>query len=249
MVCYHSSPLTLVHHWHCCTVILFFYFLPSGICSSCYSSAELSFSSFITFPLASVHRVTALLHCHSLLLYPAIWHQFIVLQYSSAALSFSSLIPYHLVSFHRVTALLRCHSGFCSLQSGICSSCWSIAALSFWFLFPSSGICSSCYIITVLSFSSCIPCHLASVQRATALLHCHNVLLSLASSIRSSLYSIAALSFSSFVPCHLASVLHCHFVLLFPIIWHLFIQHCCTLILFVSIAIVYCTIQCISAWN
>ena len=133
----HSSPLTLVHHWHCCTVILFFYFLPSGICSSCYSSAALSFSSFISFPLASVHRVTALLHCHSLLLYPAIWHQFIVLQYSSAALSFSSLIPYHLVSFHRVTALLRCHSGFCSLQSGICSSCWSIAALSFSSLIPS----------------------------------------------------------------------------------------------------------------
>ena len=106
----HSSPLTLVHHWHCCTVILFFYFLPSGICSSCYSSAALSFSSFISFPLASVHRVTALLHCHSLLLFPSIWHLFIVLRHCCTVIIFFYTLPSGICSSCYSTAVLHCHS-------------------------------------------------------------------------------------------------------------------------------------------
>ena len=124
----HSSPLTLVHHWHCCTVILFFYVLPSGMCSSCYSIAALSFSSLIPYHLVSFHRVTALLRCHS---------GFCSLQsgicsscWSIAALSFSSLIPsiwnLFIVLHHYSTVILFLYS----LPFGIYSESYSIAALS-----------------------------------------------------------------------------------------------------------------------
>ena len=121
-----SSSLALLHcHsllwfpsiWHlfivlqqCCTVILFFYFLPSGICSSCYGIAALSFSSFISFYLASVHRVTALLHCHSLLLCLAIWHLFIVLQHCCTVIIFFYTLPSGICSSCYSTAVLHCHS-------------------------------------------------------------------------------------------------------------------------------------------
>ena len=224
-----SSSLALLHcHslllfpsiWHlfivlqqCCTVILFFYFLPSGICSSCYSIAALSLSSFIPCHLTFVHRATVqqcctvilffdslpssiLSSCYSIatlsfwFLFPSIWHLFIVLEHCCTIILFFD--SFHLESVHRATSLQYCHS--------------LLVFPAIWHLFRELQHCC-----TVIIFFC--PWHLVSVHRCTALPHYHSLLLfpviwhpfcivilffcSPSSGICS--YSIAAFSFSSFL--------------------------------------------------
>ena len=167
----------------------------------------------LSFQPSHISSSLALLHCHSLLLFPSLWHVFIVLQHCCTVILF-----------------------FDSLPSSILSSCYSIATLSFWFLFPSIWhlliVLEHCCTCTIILFFDSF--HLESVHRATSLQYCHSLLVfpAIWHLFRELQHCCTVIMF--FCHWHLVSVHRCtalphyHSLLLFPVIWHPF----CIVILF-----------------